>query len=141
MPVASYNHTTNTYVSWLSVNGAAGPNSYPGTGGGGDACCVVLPRVWKPGMRVVVAWGYTIGLKDADEKRQTVEIEVPKYAKPGTVNVHFYEGHRVKVIVSNCSLQHIDYPVAPAERAPFPVTYGDAGPDAGSPRTTVNECL
>lgn len=48
------NHTS-AGINHFSVNGYGGPNVSP-FGYGGGACCVMLPRLWRPGLKMVVEW-------------------------------------------------------------------------------------
>lgn len=119
VPISGYNHTKNTYVNLFSVNKASGANYGPGEGGAGSTCCVELPEKWAPGMRVTVRWEYSIGLKGSELFQHTTEVEVPKYSTPATINVHFFENKKVKVIVSPCGIRHQYYPMMAEDRLPW----------------------
>lgn len=118
--VRGYNHMDRLSIHAFQVNGTAGPNVSPGSGGG-ETCCVTMPERWRPGLKARVVWEY-----DQDEgstqplpKNQVVEVAIPEYRQPGAVQVHFYEGHRIKVIVSPCSPTHPFYPMNGVDLAPW----------------------
>lgn len=73
--------------------------------GGEKGCCLALPTVWKPGMKVRVQW------TESDLKRTYPEehlrvLEIPKYETPGDLFVVFYPGHEVEVVVSAAEPGH-----------------------------------
>jgi hypothetical protein len=118
--VRGYNHMNRLSIHAFDVNSTAGPNVSPESGGG-ETCCVSIPERWKPGLKARVAWEY-----DQDEgstqplpKNQVAEVEIPEYRRVGAVQVHFYEGHRIKVIVSPCSPEHPFYPLGGKDLAPW----------------------
>lgn len=119
VPISGYNHTKNTYVNLFSVNNAAGANYGPGEGGAGSTCCVELPEKWVPGMRVTVRWEYSLGLKGSELFQHSTEVVVPKYSTPATINVHFYEHKKIKIIVSACGIRHQYYPIMAEDRLPW----------------------
>jgi hypothetical protein len=43
------NHTLKA-VNWFSVNG------YRAHGGGGSSCCIVMPIMWRPGLKANIEW-------------------------------------------------------------------------------------
>lgn len=48
------NHTSAA-INHFSVNGYGGSNASP-FGYGGGVCCVMLPRKWVPGLKLLVEW-------------------------------------------------------------------------------------
>ncbi|QNA90179.1 DUF3304 domain-containing protein [Massilia sp. Dwa41.01b] len=115
-----YNHMKDLSIHIFSVNGVSGPNIRPESGGG-ETCCVTLPKAWRPGLKANVSWEY-------DQKEnashplpanKTMEIEIPHYRSAGSLQVHFYNGHKVRMIVSPCSPEHPFYPLSAAELAPW----------------------
>jgi hypothetical protein len=44
---------------------------------------------------------------------------VPEYKKPGTVQVHFYDNHKIKLVISDCSLGHPLYPMSRQDQLPW----------------------
>ncbi|BAN45896.1 hypothetical protein PCA10_01640 [Metapseudomonas resinovorans NBRC 106553] len=48
--LTSVNHVDGTAVNWLEVNG------YRTVGGGGRACCIVMPAKWRPGLMANIEW-------------------------------------------------------------------------------------
>ncbi|MFC5472408.1 DUF3304 domain-containing protein [Paraherbaspirillum soli] len=120
--VSGYNHMPDWSISGFSVNGGSGPNLSPESGGGGFSCCVEIPKRWKPGMKAKVSWSY-----DTDQggprppPPQEAEVEIPEYTPEnlGTVQVHFYPNHRIKVVASRYSLGHPKYPLPKEDWAPW----------------------
>lgn len=141
VPISGYNHTKNTYVNLFSVDKVSGANYGPGEGGTGSTCCVELPAKWIPGLHVTVRWEYSIGLKSSALFQHSVEIEVPKYSTPATINVHFYESKKVKVIVSPCGIRHQYYPMMAEERLPWVDEDGLSGAEIDARvKEQSNEC-
>lgn len=90
------NHTSK-YIYSASVNGSWGGNMDAWGAGGAGVCCTSIPRVWYPGMKVLVRWNMPDGIKDVI-KEKTVEIE--KYDEPGSIYMHFFPNDEVRVVVS-----------------------------------------
>jgi hypothetical protein len=113
LSIVSYNHTTDRSITRLSVNGEMGIGTRPRSGGGGFSCCLQMPKVWHPGIKVKIAWGYQGGTElPPPPPDQEVVVEVPKY-EPNDLSrfaVHFYAAHKVKVLVTRKSIDHPDYP-------------------------------
>lgn len=115
-----YNHMKVLAINTFTVNGAMGPN-VDTESGGGETCCVNIPKRWKPGMKAKVSWSYD---QNADVQSplpvsQTAEVDVPEYRFVGAVHVHFYDKHKVKIIISSCSPEHPFYPMNAADLAPW----------------------
>jgi len=118
--VRGYNHMNRLSIHIFDINGTAGPNVSPESGGG-ETCCVSIPARWRPGIKMRVAWKYD---QDEDLKRplprdQIVEVDVPEYRRVGAVQVHFYDDHRIKLVVSPCSPRHPFYPLSGRDLAPW----------------------
>ena len=119
----AYNHTTDRSIYRFSVNGSMGAGTGPRSGGGGFSCCVNLPKVWHPGIKVKIEWEYQGGdILPPPPPDQMVEIEVPKYGPNdlGMLAVHFFPDHKVKVLVTMLSIKHPDYPAELGWDAPTP---------------------
>ncbi|MFC5472410.1 DUF3304 domain-containing protein [Paraherbaspirillum soli] len=122
--VTGYNHMPYWSIRGFSVNGGSGRNLSPGDGGPGGTCCVEIPKHWRPGMKAKVSWAY-----DTDQggprppPPQEAEVEIPEYAPEnlGSVQVHFYPNHRIKVVVSMYSLGSPAYPMSPEDMLPWKV--------------------
>jgi len=75
--------------------------------GGEKGCCLNLPRTWKPGMMVRVAWG------EADKGHKyegySRDLEIPRYDQPADLYVVFYPPHDVEVVVSMAEPGHPDW--------------------------------
>ena len=95
--VGIVNHT-GKYIYSASVDGAGGANMARWGAGGAEICCASIPRVWYPGMMVLVRWNMPEGHTDV-VKEKIVEVE--KYDEPGDIYMHFFENDEVRVVVSN----------------------------------------
>jgi hypothetical protein len=118
--ITGYNHMKHLYVGSFSVNEGMGPDASP-ENGGKETCCVSIPRIWRPGHKLKVRWHYD---KLPDDPivvppNQEAEVVLPKYNSPGRMQVHFYDGNKVKIVISNCSVAHPFYPLSPDDLAPF----------------------
>ncbi len=85
----------------LSTNPPAaigGSTVYMLDSGGAQACCLNLPAVWRPGLKVRLEWNET-DRKTSYETR-TKDLEIPRYERPANVYVVFYPGHEVEVVAS-----------------------------------------
>ncbi|MEF3062574.1 DUF3304 domain-containing protein [Ralstonia solanacearum] len=122
--ITSYNHTPD-YIHQFYVDDAGGGNSFAYGGGGSFVCCVIYPTVWYPGLKATVKW--TTSSSDpnatgdaAQEHWHEAVVPIEKYTEPGTLNVHFLPGGKVRLIISNMGAGHPnypgpDYPVAPPD--------------------------
>lgn len=67
--------------------------------GGEKGCCVALPKVWRPGMKLRVVWSEG----DRDQifpGEHTRDLEIPRYDMPADLYVVFYDGQKVELVVS-----------------------------------------
>lgn len=111
----AYNHTDDGIVS-IIINGEGGILGADPQGGGGEMCCVILPKKWRRGLMATIKWRVDGDwLLDAqgkevirDGKRVYVPapwkertVEVPKYeGVMGRFYIHFLPKDEVKVAVS-----------------------------------------
>jgi len=105
--VGIVNHTGN-YIYSASVNGAGGANMARWGVGGADVCCASIPRVWYPGMKVLVSWDMPEGHQHI-MKEKVVEVE--KYEVPGNIYIHFFPNDEVRVVVSRVGPRNPAYPI------------------------------
>lgn len=121
--VTGYNHMGHFAVDF-TVNKAVGGSLSKGTGGG-YSCCVLIPVQWRPGLKAKIVWQYDQAQDDDSPlpAPQEVEVDVPEYKRSGNFQVHFYQNHKVKVVVSNCSLGHPFYPMKLADQLPWSPEY------------------
>lgn len=95
--VGIVNHTSQ-FIYSAGVNGAGGANMAAWGAGMAQVCCVIVPKIWYPGMKVTVGWDMPDGSKHR-YKEKVVEVE--KYEENGgSVYLHFYPDDYVRVIVS-----------------------------------------
>ena len=132
------NHT-DQWVSSFLINGEGGVINVPPQGGGGaTTCCVVLPKRWRPDLKVTIKWqGGGKWLTDAngkevlrDGQQGLVEdpwsertVPVPEYSENDLehFDVHFMPGDQVQVKVSYYYPHHKDYlPAYPGQGASQP---------------------
>lgn len=111
------NHTS-AGINHFSVNGYGGPNISP-FGYGGGACCVMLPRIWRPGLKMIVEWELDpdpyaesppLGTDEfrkfmaehkAKYQRHMAVVEVPLYGEdPCSPEIHFLPCNQIKVSTS-----------------------------------------
>ncbi|WP_426071662.1 DUF3304 domain-containing protein [Janthinobacterium sp. DSP2-3-3] len=95
--VGIVNHT-GKYIYSASVDGAGGGNMARWGAGLANICCASIPRVWYPGMKVLVRWNMPEGRTDVIKEKM---VEVEKYDRPGDIYMHFFENDEVRVVVSN----------------------------------------
>ena len=94
-------------------------------GGGGIRCCYQVPKQWHEGLTAEIEVYYPLKGKNGDEmvedlkKREaagnvteTFKVPVPKYRAPaeGTLWVQFMPDKEIKVVVSDLSPDHEDFP-------------------------------
>lgn len=118
--VTGYNHMSHLSIAIFSVNGAGGSNLNEKSGGG-ESCCVSIPEHWRPGLKVKVAWQYDQRQDDTSPlpPPQEAIAEIQEYKYSGTMQVHFYENHKIKVIISNCDIEHPFYPLSQDDKLPW----------------------
>ena len=128
------NHTDKE-IEAVFVNGEGGVLNVPAKGGGGgQICCVILPRKWRPGLTATIKWeplsqykrdtrgalvmqdGAPVVIR-SPYKEKTVEI--PEYTEKdlGHFDIHFLPNDEVLVKVSFNYPEHPDYvPADPEEK-------------------------
>ncbi|MEF2269201.1 DUF3304 domain-containing protein [Janthinobacterium sp. LS2A] len=105
--VGIVNHT-GKYIYSASVDGAGGANMARWGAGGANICCTSIPRVWHPGMNVLVRWNMPEGHTDVIKEKM---VEIEKYDRPGDIYMHFFENDEVRVVVSNDAGYGKDHPI------------------------------
>ena len=122
--IQAVNHTTGA-INWLSVNG------YRADGGGGRSCCVVMPAVWRPGLKADIEWEVDpnptakmpsvtsaefleVYAKHATNYvRHSAVVDIPEW--PGTescdLKVHFLTCKQVQVTTSCWAHGSPNYPI------------------------------
>ncbi len=106
--VGIVNHTGESIYS-ASVDGAGGANMARWGAGGAEVCCASIPRVWYPGMMVLVRrWDMPDGLKHIIKEKM---VEVEKYDEPGDIYMHFFPHEEVRVVVSNAGGSAKTHPI------------------------------
>ncbi len=119
--ITGYNHIETESILVFSVNGASGPNLAPYSGGGGFSCCVNLPLHWKPGLKATVHWEYGSGPNHTPPPPQSATVDIPEYTPEdmGTLQVHFYPNHKIKVVSTMYGLGHPWHPLPKEDWAPW----------------------
>ncbi|ATD62708.1 hypothetical protein CNX70_23120 [Janthinobacterium svalbardensis] len=105
--VGIVNHT-GKYIYSASVDGAGGANMARWGAGGAEICCASIPRVWYPGMKVLVRWNMPEGHTNVIKEKM---VEVEKYDRPGDIYMHFFEDDEVRVVVSNVDGDSKNHPI------------------------------
>ena len=133
------NHTDKSIVS-ITVNDEGGILHAPPQGGGGEMCCVTLPRIWRPGLKVTIGWENDGDwLLNANGKevirdgkrvyvpapRKTRIVNVPEYKgkdAEGQLHIHFFPNDEVKVLrTMKGAWRDPTYPYPyPTKKAPLP---------------------
>src|SRR5476649_965246 len=75
--VGIVNHTGD-FIYSASVDGAGGGSMSRWGEGIANICCTSIPRVWYPGMKVLVRWNMPIGIQDVIKEKM---VEVEKYER------------------------------------------------------------
>jgi len=120
--VSGYNHMSDQSILGFTVDGAGGPNIAPEAGGGKFSCCASIPKHWRPGMKVKVAWSYGSGAEGTSPPPppQEAVVEIPEYSeRVEDIQAHFYPNHKVKVMVSNYGIEHPRYPMSAEDKLPW----------------------
>ncbi|MFC0269271.1 DUF3304 domain-containing protein [Kushneria aurantia] len=92
---------------------------------GGIMCCYSVPQKWHEGLSVDVVVSYPLEGDTTDERsaslarreaegklNETIHVEIPEYETPaeGTLWVQFLPDKQARVVVSNLSPDHEDFP-------------------------------
>lgn len=108
------NQTDKSIVS-IIVNGDGGVLDAPAHGGGGQVCCVLIPKKWRPGLKATINWqeggtfqrGEDGGVLKANGIPVVIEgawkertVEVPRYEAIGELYIVFNPHDEIKVAVS-----------------------------------------
>ncbi|MFT3721597.1 DUF3304 domain-containing protein [Pseudorhodoferax sp.] len=125
--ISPYNHTPD-YIHQFYVDGQGGGNSRAYGGGGSFVCCIAYPKQWRPGLTAQVRWTTSSSDPNATgddtiEKWHEKVVPIDRYDEPGSVlNVHFLPQGEVRLVISNTSAAHPNYPgpKAPEKPASFP---------------------
>lgn len=114
---SAFNRTDKGIIA-IAINGEGGVlHSSAHGGGGATVCCVLLPKKWRPGLMVKIAW-QEAGVYKRDEHGRIIEedgvpivvrspwkektVEVPRYPKEmGTFYMVFLTNDEVRVAVKN----------------------------------------
>lgn len=119
--ISPYNHTPD-YIHQLYVDGYSGGNSYAYGGGGSFVCCIGYPRQWREGLVATVRWSTSSSDPEATVLEVTWHekvVPIERYEKTGTtLNVHFLPEGEVRLIITDLSAGHRDYPGPDAPKKP-----------------------
>lgn len=107
--VGIVNHT-GKYIYTASIDGAGGGRMSAWGAGIANICCTSIPRVWYPGMKVLVRWNMPEGVKDV-VKEKIVEVE--NYERPRSIYLHFFPNDEVRVVITSLDPTHPDHPIPP----------------------------
>ena len=140
--VTGYSHMEGVPIYSFSVNGGAGGGNLEGGAAGAESCCILIPNQWRPGLKAKIAWEYDTYQDDPAPPlpSQSVEVDVPEYTKPGTFQVHFYPGHKVKLVVSSCRPGHSFYPMSKEDLLPWAPRETQEETKAAAKGGWKNEC-
>lgn len=110
--VGIVNHTGNfIYSVPLSGddvrNGGGGGMSRWGAGGA-NICCTSIPRIWHPGIKVLVRGDMPDGHTHIPKEKI---VEVEKYDEPCDIYLHFFPNDEVRIVVSNAAGYSDKHPI------------------------------
>jgi hypothetical protein len=113
----------NFNIAGFYVNGYYGGTVGREGGGGGEVCCVVLPRKWRPGLVAEVRWTVADwsnenraeidagNYRSVTDQRYKAIVPVEKYLNAENFFVHFYRGGKVRVVSGLTGLGTLERPV------------------------------
>jgi hypothetical protein len=113
-----YDHNEDVWVAGFTIDDKVG------SGIGGFSCCVVIPRKWRPGLKVKISWSYiknSVNQNPPPPQEAVVEIQEYNRKDIGHLDVHFYPGHKVKAIVTLYGLRSPFYPLKKEDWHPYEV--------------------
>jgi hypothetical protein len=105
--VGIVNHTGN-FIYSASVDGVGGGTMSRWGAGIANICCADIPKVWRPGMKVLVRWDMPEGHTHI-VKEKTVNVE--KYGRPGDIYMHFFPNDEVRVVITNVGPRNPEHPI------------------------------
>ena len=127
------NHTDEAAAE-VTINGEGGIMIAMEHGYSGNICCVNVPKKWRPGLTVTVAWedgghwlldeqgkevirgGRTVLVRGV---RKSKTVPVPEYATPEILWIHFFPNDEVKVVLSKYWPGHPKHGLPDPEAAKF----------------------
>lgn len=132
--LSAYNFSAEGIQEYF-VDGAWGSGVGIGSGGG-QVCCVKIPRKWHDKLEVTIEWKRSDCGKGVDENgnskcadeprrpQKTLKKIVPiePYSEPGVTQVIFLPHDEIKIFVSNMDIGHLDHPSKFGDIAPHPLT-------------------
>ena len=100
----NYQHDRGARYTLYDLSGGkktavGGDIADPLASGGAKNCCVSLPQVWKPGMKLLLEWQEG-DFERTYPERYSKELEIPRYEQPADLYVVFYPQHDVELVVS-----------------------------------------
>ena len=119
--VTGYNHSKNFSIAGFTINGGAGSNLNEASGGATTSCCVSIPTHWHKNLKATVTWSYDQRQDDSRPLPPPAEmtVDIPEYKDVGRVQVHFYDGPKIAIVVSPCDIQHPFYPMSAQDKLPW----------------------
>ncbi|WP_371874397.1 DUF3304 domain-containing protein [Pseudoduganella plicata] len=103
------NHT-DRYIYSAAVGNGGGGSSFPYHAGIANICCVMLPKVWRPGLEFVVRWDVPEGRKH-NVKEKLVKVE--RYDETGSLYVHFFPNDEIRIVVTEWYGASKNHPIPP----------------------------
>jgi hypothetical protein len=130
--LSGVNHTSEA-INYFSVNGYGGGNIQP-HGFGGGACCMLMPRKWRPGLKIFVKWetdpnprarlpalgtaSYDAAYAEHEKnyRQHGAVVEIPKYetSELCSITIHFLPCNSLKATTVCQGYRHPDYPIKEA---------------------------
>jgi hypothetical protein len=123
------NHTSAA-INYFSVNGYGGPNISP-HGSRGGMCCAMLPRQWRPGLKLKVEWETdpnpnarlpalgtdeyraAYAIHKANYQQHSAIVDLPAYETETlcSLKVHFLPCNQIKVTTACMAYGQPGYPI------------------------------
>ncbi|WP_150428747.1 DUF3304 domain-containing protein [Dechloromonas sp. CZR5] len=132
--LSAYNFSAEGIQEYF-VDGAWGGGVGIGSGGG-QVCCVSIPRKWHDKLQVTVEWRRSdcgrgvdsdgnskcVGEPRRPQKSLKKTVPIEPYSDPDTVQVFFLPHDEIRVYVSDMAPWHSDHPSKLGDVGPHPFT-------------------
>lgn len=102
-------HTYVHYSKFPNPGQGAYSETGPGSGGGGLDCCVPIPTIWRPGIKMIVRYHFG---KWPKGKEKTKLVELPEYpdGRPGSLYLVFHSETELELMSTMFGPRHPRWP-------------------------------
>lgn len=118
--VSGVHHMGSDYlISHFSVNREVGDRVAP-SGGSGIVCCLMIPKMWTPGLTADVRWEVRHIIRQSDgitPAREDLvgiyhaQVPVEEYADGDRIWVHFFPKGRARIVVNPFGPEGEQHPI------------------------------